>query len=160
MRGKGEVLVISDGTGFSYGSYCLIGWYRGRVMKKVKAHCKVVFVLGEREGKRMILGVRVESSYGDERKMFLSWLRGQREKIGERGKYVGDGLYGKSIEILREAKRRGWEIYVKVREGIWQGVRAEERKEAMRGWEEGREIYRQRYKQDRASDRVAKEVIW
>jgi hypothetical protein len=63
-------------------------------------------------------------------------------------------LYGKSIEILREAKRRGWEIYVKVREGIWQGVRAEERKEAMRGWEEGREIYRQRYK------RVAKEVVW
>jgi hypothetical protein len=55
-------------------------------------------------------------------------------------------LYGKSIEILREAKRRGWEIYVKVREGIWQGVRAEERKEAMREWEEGREIYRQRYK--------------
>jgi len=37
--------------------------------KKVKAHCKVVFVLGEREGKRMILGVRVGSSYGDERKM-------------------------------------------------------------------------------------------
>jgi len=70
MKGKGEVLVISDGTGFSYGSYCLIGWYRGRLMKKVKAHCKVVFVLGEREGKRMILGVRVESSYGDERKMF------------------------------------------------------------------------------------------
>jgi hypothetical protein len=33
-------------------------------------------------------------------------------------------LYGKSIEILREAKRMGWEIYVKVREGIWQGVRA------------------------------------
>lgn len=146
MRGKGEVLVISDGTGFSYGSYCLIGWYRGRVKKKVKAHCKVVFVLGEREGKRMILGVRVGSSYGDERKMFLSWLRGLREKIGERVKYVGDGLYGKSIEILREAKRRGWEIYVKVREGIWQGVRAKERKEAMRGWEEGREIYRQRYK--------------
>jgi len=47
MRGKGEVLVIRDGTGFSYGSYCLIGWYRGKVMKKVKAHCKVVFVLGE-----------------------------------------------------------------------------------------------------------------
>ena len=116
-------MVISDGTG-----------------------CKVVFVLGEREGKRMILGVRVESSYGEERKMFLSWLRGQREKIGERVKYVGDGLYGKSIEILREAKRKGWEIYVKVREGIWQGVRAEERKEAMREWEEGREIYRQRYK--------------
>jgi hypothetical protein len=72
--------------------------------------------LGEREGKRMILGVRVESSYGDERKMFLSWLRGLREKIGERVKYAGDGLYGKSIEILREAKRMGWEIYVKVRE--------------------------------------------
>jgi hypothetical protein len=52
----------------------------------------------------------------------------QREKIGERVKYVGDGLYGKSIEILREVKRMGWEIYVKVREGIWQGVRAEERK--------------------------------
>jgi hypothetical protein len=29
MRGKGEVLVISDGTGFSYGSYCLIGWEEG-----------------------------------------------------------------------------------------------------------------------------------
>lgn len=51
MRGKGEVLVIRDGTGFSYGSYCLIGWYRGKVMKKVKAHCKVVFVLGEGEEK-------------------------------------------------------------------------------------------------------------
>jgi hypothetical protein len=159
MRGKGEVLVISDGTGFSYGSYCLIGWYRGRVKKKVKAHCKVVFVLGEREGKRMILGVRVGSSYGDERKMFLSWLRGQREKIGERVKYVGDGLYGKSIEILREAKRRGWEIYVKVRERDMAGSEGggEERGDERMG---GREGDIQAEIQDRASDRVAKEVVW
>jgi hypothetical protein len=78
--------------------------------------------------------------------MFLSWLRGQRGEDRREGEKFGDGLYGKSIEILREAKRRGWEIYVKVREGIWQGVRAKERKEAMREWEEGREIYRQRYK--------------
>ena len=71
MRGKGEVLVISDGTGFSYGSYCLIGWYRGRVMKKVKAYCKVVIVLREMEDERIILGIKVESVYGDERKIFL-----------------------------------------------------------------------------------------
>ena len=62
MRGKGEVLVISDGTGFSYGSYCLIGWYRGRVKKKVKAHCKVVFVLGER---------REEDDFGSEGRKFV-----------------------------------------------------------------------------------------
>jgi hypothetical protein len=55
--------VISDGTGFSYGSYCLIGWYRGRVKKKVKAHCKVVFVLGG-EG-------REEDDFGSEGRKFV-----------------------------------------------------------------------------------------
>ena len=68
MKGKGEVLLICDGTGFGYGCYCLVGWYRGRVKKKVKAHCKVVIVLGEKEGERMILGVKVEGCYADERK--------------------------------------------------------------------------------------------
>jgi len=33
MKGKGEVLLICDGTGFGYGCYCLVGWYRGRVKK-------------------------------------------------------------------------------------------------------------------------------
>ena len=68
MKGKVEVLLICDGTGFGYGCYCLVGWYRGRVKKKVKAHCKVVIVLGEKEGERMILGVKVEGCYADERK--------------------------------------------------------------------------------------------
>ena len=76
MRGKGEVLLISDGKGFGYGSNCFVGWYRGKVKKKVSAHCKVVMVLGEKEGKRMILGVKVEGCYAEERKMFLKWLRG------------------------------------------------------------------------------------
>jgi hypothetical protein len=146
MKGKGEVLLIYDGTGFGYGSHCLIGWYRGKVMRKVKAHCKVVIVLGEMEDERMILSIKVGSSYGDERKMFLKWLKEVKGKIGERVKFVADGLYGKSIEILRQVKKIGWKAYVKVRKGIWQGVRAEERKEAMREWEEGKEIYRKRYK--------------
>jgi hypothetical protein len=146
MKGKGEVLLICDGTGFGYGSHCLIGWYRGKVMKKVKAHCKVVIVLGEMRDERMILSIKVGSSYGDERKMFLRWLKEVKGKIGEKVKFVADGLYGKSIEILRQVKRIGWKAYVKVRKGIWQGVRAKERKEAMREWEEGKEIYRKRYK--------------
>ncbi len=29
MKGKGEVLLICDGTGFGYGSHCFVGWYRG-----------------------------------------------------------------------------------------------------------------------------------
>ena len=52
MKGKGEVLLICDGTGFGYGLNCFVGWYRGKV--KLKEHCKVLMVLGEREGKRMI----------------------------------------------------------------------------------------------------------
>ena len=32
-------------------------------------------------------------------------------------KFVADGLYGKSIEILREMRRRGWEMCVKVKKG-------------------------------------------
>jgi len=146
MKGKGEVLLICDGTGFGYGSHCFVGWYRGGVKKRVRAHCKVLMVLGEKEGKRMILGVKVEGCYADERKMFLRWLKRVREKIGEKVKFVADGLYGKSIEILREIRRRGWEAYVKVKEGIWQGVRAKERREAMKAWEEGKEVYKQRYK--------------
>jgi hypothetical protein len=50
MRGRGEVLLICDGTGFGYGFHCFAGWYRGRVTKKVKAHRKVVMVLWRREG--------------------------------------------------------------------------------------------------------------
>jgi hypothetical protein len=50
MRGKGEVLVISDGTGFSYGSYCLIGWYRGRLMKEGEGTLQGRFCFG-REGR-------------------------------------------------------------------------------------------------------------
>ena len=106
----------------------------------------------------MILGVRVESSYGDERKMFLSWLRGLREKIGEGVKYVGDGLYGKSIEILREAKKEGMG-------DIWEGEEMDMAKgegEGKGGREKemgGREGDIQAEIQDRARDRVAEEVV-
>jgi len=51
MKGKGEVLLICDGTGFGYGSNCFVGWYRGKGRKKVKAHCKVVMVLERRDVK-------------------------------------------------------------------------------------------------------------
>ena len=34
----------------------------------MKARCKVVIALGEKEGERMILGVKVEGCYADERK--------------------------------------------------------------------------------------------
>jgi hypothetical protein len=40
-------------------------------MKKVKAYCKVVIVLREMEDERIIWGIKVESVYGDERKIFL-----------------------------------------------------------------------------------------
>ena len=66
MKGKVEVLLICDGTGFGYGLNCFVGWYRGKV--KLKEHCKVLMVLGEKEGERMILGVKVEGCYADERK--------------------------------------------------------------------------------------------
>ena len=53
-------------------------------------------VLGEKEGERMILGVKVEGCYADERKNVLKWLRWVREKIGERVKFLACGLYGES----------------------------------------------------------------
>ena len=47
-----------------------------------------MIALGEKEGERMILGVKVEGCYADERKkMFLKWLRWVREKIGEKVKF-------------------------------------------------------------------------
>ena len=62
-------LPISDGTGFGYGCYCLVGWYRGMVTKKVKRNCKVMMVWGDGR-ERMVLGVKVESCYA-EMGMFL-----------------------------------------------------------------------------------------
>jgi len=91
-----EILLIIDGTGFGYGSHCFVGWYRGKVTKKVRTHCKVLMVLGEKEGERMILRVKVEGSYADERGMFLEWLRRVREKIGEKVKFVKMGCMGKA----------------------------------------------------------------
>jgi len=64
MKGKGEVLLISDGTGFGYGSNCFVGWYRWRVTKKMKAHCKVVMVLGEEKEK---------DDFGSKGRRFLCW---------------------------------------------------------------------------------------
>ena len=117
MKGKGEVLLICDGTGFGYGSNCFVGWYRGKGEKEGEGTLQGCDGSGEKGCERMILGVRVEGRYADERKMFLRWLERTKEKIGEKVKFVANGLYGKSIEILREMRRRGWEMCVKVKKG-------------------------------------------
>jgi hypothetical protein len=48
-------------------------------------------------------------------------------------------------EVLSQVRRLGWRAVVAVGEGVWRGVKREERQWAQRPWQEQRDIYRRRY---------------
>ena len=69
----------------------MIGWYHGRVMKKVKAHCKVVFCFGERE----------EDDFGREGRKFV-WgrMQGKGEEKAKRAIMMGTVLWNMAVLMV------------------------------------------------------------
>jgi threonine aldolase len=53
---------------------------------------------------------------------------------------VADALYGMSRGLLSQVRRLGRQAVVAVREGVWRGVKSQERQWAQRLWQEHRDI--------------------
>ena len=51
--------------------------------------------------------------------------------VGSGALWVGDGLYGHRARLLSRVEAVGWLPVVRVRDGVWHGVRAEAHKWAL-----------------------------
>ena len=69
----------------------------------------------------------------------------REQGLGEGLWSVADALYGLGRGLLSQVRRLGWQAVVAVREGVWRGVKSQERQWAHRLWQEHRDICRRRY---------------
>jgi hypothetical protein len=146
LAGDEPELLLVDGTGWGFGLPYWACWRRGEELRRLRSHVKGVVVVGVAGGKRVLLGASLGPPYSDERRLAERWLQSQGSKgWGEGLWFVADALYGMGREVLSQVRRLGWRAVVAVREGVWRGVKSEERQWAQRLWQEHRDIYRRRY---------------
>jgi hypothetical protein len=94
----------------------------------------------------VLLGASLGPPYSDERQLAERWLQWQGSKGWGEGLWlVAHALYGMGREVLSQVRRLGWRAVVAVGEGVWRGVKREERQWAQRPWQKHRDIYRRRY---------------
>ncbi len=94
----------------------------------------------------MLLGASLGPPYSNERRLAERWLQWQGSKgWGDDLWFVADALYGLGRGLVSQVRRLGWRAVVAVREGVWRGVKSQERQWAQRLWQEQRDIYRRRY---------------
>ncbi|ADY73946.1 transposase IS4 family protein [Desulfurobacterium thermolithotrophum DSM 11699] len=138
--------LIIDGTGFKYNEIYPLKILRGKEIKEVKSHVKVVVLsVHLKDGKRFILTALPGESYASEVKLgekIVRWLneRGFIWRALKGKPFLGDKAYD-SIKFIELVLLVGLKPYIKVRETLRKGIKSEIRlkcKELL----ESDEIYR------------------
>ncbi|MCS7209470.1 MAG: transposase, partial [Fimbriimonadales bacterium] len=102
-------------------------------------------------GRVWVVGVALGQAYADEGKLLSQWVaRYGRGGLPEATVIVGDALYGYWARLLGQWERAGWLPVMRVREAVWQRVRAVARARA----EQLGEVLRGRYRIERVFGRV------
>jgi len=138
--------LIIDGTGFKYNEIYPLKILRGKEIKEVKSHVKVVVLsVHLKNGKRFILTALPGESYASEVKLgekIVRWLneRGFIWRALKGKPFLGDKAYD-SVKFIELVLLAGLKPYIKIRETARMGIRSEIRlkcKELL----ESDEIYR------------------
>jgi hypothetical protein len=122
--------LIIDGTGFKYDEIYPLKILRGKEIKEVKSHVKVVVLsVHLKNGKRFILTALPGESYASEVKLgkqILKWLneRGFTLRALKGKPFLGDKAYD-SIEFIEDVVLAELNPYIKVKETVRKGIRSE-----------------------------------
>ncbi len=130
---KEIALIIIDGTGFKYNELYPLKILRGKEIKEIKSHVKVVALsVHLKNGKRFILRVAAGGSYASEVKLgreILKWIvsDGFIREVLRNKPFLGDKAYD-SIEFIKELVNLGFRPYIRVRETFRKGIKSGIRK--------------------------------
>ena len=133
---------ISDGTGFSYHDIYPLKFLRGSEIRKVKAHIRVVPIIGvTSSGKRIIIIAETGGPYASEVKLFLKALEDIDPVIFKAECFIADKCYD-SIKIMERLLEIGLKPAIKVKESFRQKIKHSIRKGSRILWERwGRNRY-------------------
>ena len=141
-------LIIIDGTGFKYNELYPLKILRGKQIKEIKSHVKVVVLsVHLKNGKRFILTGVSGESYASEVKLgrkILGWILSEsftRRVLKDRP-FLGDKAYD-SIEFIEKLLLLGVKPYIKIKETFRKGIKSEVRK-MCKELVESDEVYKQR----------------
>jgi hypothetical protein len=140
-------LAIVDGTGVGYDTPFYQRYRRGKEIRRLRSHVKVVgLVLSDGE-RWWVVGLSLGEAYADEGRLFGRWLLFHGAGLaGEGGLLVGDKLYGYRAKLLEQIEGVGWLPVVRVEAGLHQGVRAPSRLRALSRLEAYGWALRERYR--------------
>ena len=127
--------LICDGTGFSYQDIYPLRLLRGSEVKKIKAHIRIVPIIGITESKkRIIIYAKTAASYTSEVKLLLKELKEVDLNLLKAECLIADRCYD-SIKVMERLTDMGLKPAIKVKESFRQKIRHPLRKESKLLWE-------------------------
>ncbi|OAQ21816.1 transposase [Thermosulfurimonas dismutans] len=133
---------ISDGTGFSYHDLYPLKFLRGSEIRKVKAHIRVVPIIGvTSSGKRIVITAETGGPYASEVKLLLEALTEIDPVTFKAECLIADKCYD-SLKVMEKLVELGLKPAIKVKETFRQKVKHPLRKDSRIFWEKwGRNRY-------------------
>jgi len=136
-------LVIADGTGFSYNDVYPLKFFRGKDIREVKSHVRVVAMIGiVGDKRRVVLSANAGGAYSSELKLALPMVDALKSFCSD-GYFIADKCYD-SVELMRRLVASGLEPAIKVKESRHFEIRSELRLRSKANSERG-DIYGKRY---------------
>lgn len=116
---------LVDGTGVGYALPFHAQYRRGREIRKLRSHVKVVAVGYWQGGRVWLVGVQLGKAYADEGKLLGEWvLQHGLGGLPDSTLLVGDKLYGYRARLLEQLEGSGWLPVMRVEDGLRQRVRS------------------------------------
>ncbi len=144
--GGGMELSAMDGTGFGYDDVLGLSYKRGKEVRRVGAHVRVVVLMGLKDGRGCgaVVGVAGGGAYASEVKLAERMLGRQKGGAVALGLVLADGCYD-AVSVLRGIQQAGGQALVKLKGGrTGRRVRDPMRQEVAARWKQEGKLYSRR----------------
>ena len=134
--------LIADGTGFGFRNLFPLKFFRGTEIRKVKAHIRVVPIIGVTpSGKRIVVEAETGGPYASEVKLLLEALTEIDPIIFKAECFIADKGYD-SLKVMEKLVELGLKPAIRVKETFRQKVKHPIRKDSKVFWNKwGRNRY-------------------
>jgi len=145
-EGGGMGLCAMDGTGFGYDDVLGLSYKRGKEVRRVRAHVRVVVLMALKDGRGCgaVLGVAGGGAYASEVKLAEGMLGRKKGGAVGLGLVLADGCYD-AVKVLRGVQEAGGRALVKLKGGrTGRRVRDPLRQEVAARWKQEGKLYSRR----------------